>query len=369
MIEQIALRNFKAFKSHSFPVRPLTLLSGLNGSGKSSLIQVLLMLRQSFDAGSLKQNTVILNGPFAHLGTAQDVLNESASDENVAVAVTFSDSTSLNCELTFSDASTRLAQAAISGIISDSDPLFSSRFAFLSADRIVPQIHYGVPDQIISGRLGVRGEWTVNFLYEQGASNISILGAAHPAARSLQLAHQVEAWMGEISPGVQIHLEPQSGLDLIGLSYSFVARRDVSKRFRPTNVGFGVTYALPVVTAVLSSKPGDLVLIDSPEAHLHPRGQGKMAELFSLAAAEGVQLIVESHSDHVLNGIRLAVHDGIIPPEEVALLYFRWDAQNNPLSTTAARVLLDRNGRIEAWPEGFFDEFDRSLEALLGPGK
>ena len=78
MIEQIALKNFKAFRDHSFPIRPLTLLSGLNGSGKSSLIQVLLMLRQSFDAGSLKDNTVILNGPFVHLGTAQDVLNESA---------------------------------------------------------------------------------------------------------------------------------------------------------------------------------------------------------------------------------------------------------------------------------------------------
>jgi predicted ATPase len=369
MIEQIALRNFKAFKDHSFPIRPLTLLSGLNGSGKSSLIQVLLMLRQSFDAGSLKDHTVILNGPFAHLGTAQDVLNESASDENVAVAMTFRDSTSLSCELTFSNSSTRLARAAIAGEISDAHALFSSRFAFLSADRIVPQIHYGVPDQMTSGRLGVRGEWTASFLYEHGASTISILSAAHPSARSLQLAHQVEAWMGEISPGVQIHLEPQSGLDLIGLSYSFVARRDVSRHFRPTNVGFGVTYALPVVTAVLSSRPGDLVLIDSPEAHLHPRGQVRMAELFSLAAAAGVQLIVESHSDHVLNGIRLAVHDGIIPPEQVALLYFRWDAQNSPLSTTAVRVLMDRNGRIEAWPEGFFDEFDKSLETLLGPGK
>lgn len=367
MIEQIALKNFKAFKSHTFPVRPLTLLSGLNGSGKSSLMQVLLMLRQSFDAGSLKQNTVILNGPFAHLGTAQDVLNESASDESVAVGVRFKDDSSIDCELTFSNASTRLAEAVISGEISDSNSLFSSRFTFLSADRIIPQIHYGVPDQIVSGRLGVRGEWTVHYLYEHGASNISVLGAAHPSARSHQLGHQVEAWMGEISPGVQIHLEPEFGLDLIGLSYSFIARRDVSKRFRPTNVGFGVTYALPVVTAVLSSKPGDLILIDSPEAHLHPRGQGKMAEMFSLAAAAGVQVIVESHSDHVLNGIRLAVHDGIISPDQVALLYFRWDAQNNPLSTTTVRVLMDRNGRIEEWPEGFFDEFDRSLEALLSP--
>ena len=326
-------------------------------------------MRQSFDAGILQSNTVILNGPFARLGTARDLLNEAATNEKISIAIESSNRTPFNCELSFSDATARMVAAITFSDVSSLEPLFSPRFAFLSADRIIPQIYYGVPDQLIFGRLGVRGEWTIDYLNKNGTDVISITSAAHSSARSLQLVHQVEAWMGEISPGVQIHLEPNPGLDLIGLSYSFVARRDVSKRFRPTNVGFGVTYSLPVVTAILSSAPGDLLLIDSPEAHLHPRGQVKLAELFSLAAASGVQLVIESHSDHVMNGVRLAVHDGILPPEDVSLLYFRWDSQRNSLSTRVVKVLIDRDGRIEEWPEGFFDEFDKSLEALLTPRK
>jgi predicted ATPase len=173
--------------------------------------------------------------------------------------------------------------------------------------------------------------------------------------------------MGEISPGVQIHLDSRSELDLVGVTYSFVARRDVSRKFRPTNVGFGVTYALPIITACLAAKPGDLIIIESPEAHLHPRGQTKLAELLARAAKGGVQVVVESHSDHILNGLRLCVYNQILKPEEAQILYFRWDNTSDQFGTTVQEIAMDSHGRIAEWPEGFFDEFDRSLEALLRP--
>ena len=173
--------------------------------------------------------------------------------------------------------------------------------------------------------------------------------------------------MGEISPGVRVNLDARNDLDLVGVTYSFVARRDVSAEYRPTNVGFGVTYVLPVITAVLAAKPGDLIIIESPEAHVHPRGQTKLAELLARAASAGVQILVESHSDHILNGLRVCVHDGILGTEDLKILYFRWDVEAEEFGTTVKEIDVDRDGRIAEWPEGFFDEFDKSLEALLRP--
>lgn len=150
------------------------------------------------------------------------------------------------------------------------------------------------------------GEWAQFYLSRYGDASAPNPLVVHPGARSPQLKHQVEAWIGEISPGIQIHYERAETLDAVQMSYSFVAVRDTSARYRPTNVGFGVSYTLPVITALLCAKPGDLLLLESPEAHLHPRGQAKLGELLSRAAASGVQIIVESHSDHVMNGIRVA---------------------------------------------------------------
>ena len=173
--------------------------------------------------------------------------------------------------------------------------------------------------------------------------------------------------MGEVSPGLQLHFHGESTLDLVKLSYSFVARRETSSRYRPTNVGFGVSYTLPVVVALLSAEPGDLLLLESPEAHLHPRGQAKLAELLSLAASAGVQVIVESHSDHIMNGVRVAVHQSKLRAEQVRFFYFRWNPDDKTGATQVQEIKMDSEGRIGAWPDGFFDEIDRSLEILLTP--
>jgi len=109
-----------------------------------------------------------------------------------------------------------------------------------------------------------------------------------------------------------------------------------------------------------------LLLIENPEAHLHPRGQARIGELLALAASCGIQVVIETHSDHVLNGIRLLVHGGKLPPNELQLHFFQRRQQDGQSLVTSPHI--DKNGRIDQWPDGFFDEWDKSLEALLMPG-
>jgi len=92
-----------------------------------------------------------------------------------------------------------------------------------------------------------------------------------------------------------------------------------------------------------------------------------MGELISRAAAAGAQVVVETHSDHVLNGVRVAVHGGIIEPESVALHYFTRVEEEGRVHSSVESPVIDRNGRLDKWPEGFFDEWDKSLERLLVP--
>lgn len=191
----------------------------------------------------------------------------------------------------------------------------------------------------------------------------------HPASASSNLRDQVAAWMGEVSPGVRINLTPNMGTDTVSLRYSFafVSGKQVSNEFRATNVGFGITYTLPILVAILSSAPGALILIENPEAHLHPKGQSTMGELMAHAASCGIQIVVETHSDHVLNGIRVAVHDAKLSPDDVQLHFFRRREEDGLVEVVSPNV--DRDGRIDKWPDGFFDEWDKNLEALLEPRK
>jgi predicted ATPase len=77
--------------------------------------------------------------------------------------------------------------------------------------------------------------------------------------------------------------------------------------------------------------------------------------------------VIETHSDHVLNGIRLAVHGGKIKPEDVQLHYFQRQEKQGQGFTEVVSPRINRSGRIDKWPDGFFDEWDKSLEVLLEP--
>ena len=114
---------------------------------------------------------------------------------------------------------------------------------------------------------------------------------------------------------------------------------------------------------MLSAKPGSLLLIENPEAHLHPRGQSKLAELIALTAQSGVQVIIETHSDHIFNGILKAVSSSKVEKENVKVHYFELDETNTSINT---EIQFSDKGRILNPQKGFFDQFDDDLDELLG---
>ncbi|MEH2064652.1 MAG: DUF3696 domain-containing protein [Nostoc sp.] len=368
MITSLRLINFKRFDNQFLEFRPLTLISGLNSTGKSSVLQSLLLLRQSYQQDLLPKTGLALNGELVNIGTAQDALYESAKDNHISFEIIWEKYEGVwdfnyNPDKKEEDVLNVISEPNESEI--RQSYIFSKYFHYLQAERIGPRSFNEMSDYQVRRlrQIGTQGEYTAHFLYIYGDEAIPIANLSYPQAKSMNLIDQVEAWMREVSPGIRIKIEANSAMGLVTIKYFY----GDSNLYRATNVGFGITYTLSIIVAILSSPPGTLILVENPEAHLHPRGQGKMGELLALAASCDVQVVIETHSDHVLNGIRLAVHGGIIPPHYVQLHYFQQQEKQGQALTKVVSPRIDRNGRIDRWPDGFFDEWEKSLDVLLEP--
>ncbi len=381
MLRKLRLHNFKCFADETLDLGALTLLSGLNGSGKSSVIQSLLLLQQSHRSGLLQQGMLLLNGDLVQLGTAQDVTNESAKVEEIGgqsrevIGLTLEHEHGVaKWQFAYDpDADVLKAIGELPnpgpGIDTLMTSLFSEQANYLCAERLGPRPHFGTSDYVVrrQRQIGPRGEYAAHFLALFGKEPLALSTLGHLNAVSDSLSAHVEAWLGEFCPDVRINLTQHPTMDLMQVGYSFAvsAEYGTTNSYRPTNVGFGLTYTLPLVLVVLAAQPGSLLLLENPEAHLHPRGQARIGELLARAAAAGVQVVLETHSDHVLNGIRVAVHRGELEHKLVRLHYFTRAGTDEGIAHRVDSPQIDRAGRIDPWPEGFFDEYERSLEALL----
>ncbi|MEZ8224941.1 DUF3696 domain-containing protein [Vibrio splendidus] len=368
MLSLLSLEHFKSIKDHDFDLRALTIFSGFNGMGKSSALQSLLLLRQSFDKHLLPEVGLSLNGEYVGIGNGKDLLYSYAEEDYVKIEVCWEDS---HLELIFDyDENSDLQPLNKDCEITASafgESLFVSNFQYLSAERISPKSVYGVSEYAVNTKrsLGTNGEYTAHFLSEHGAEKLMIDELKHSKASSDTLIDNLNAWMSEITPGTKVITRLIPEINLASLHYQFESANELTDMFRPENTGFGLTYVLPVVTALLSSKPGDLLLIENPESHLHPSGQSIVAKIMSIAANNGVQILAETHSDHIINGIRASVKNKLISNDDIATHFLSRDLDSSEHSVDVELVDIDELGRIDNWPKGFFDEWDKSLDILL----
>ena len=362
MIEHLQLKNFKCFGEHTIPFGALTLLTGLNGTGKSSVIQALLALHQWWGP---HEGSAPWRGPLVNLGSFRDVLHEGATDDTVRIEASFGDQGT-----TYYEYPPRSTGEGVSPGSRIAAHLLQGELHYLSADRLGPRptLPFVEGDRASATPLGKKGQHVLWYLSHMGRVPVERAVRHHSEPRKT-LVPQANAWLGVVSPGAELDMKAIPEADCAVASYRFTGSADVpSRAFRAGNAGFGLSYALPPIVALLAPKrdrlnsADHLIIIENPEAHIHPAGQTSLAELAARAAAGGSQVILETHSDHVLNGVRLAVAEGILPPNQTVIHYF----ERSGLDVQITTPVLRPSGRFDIWPAGFFDQHERNLSRLIG---
>lgn len=365
MIRSVNLQNFKCFQDEQLEFRPLTLVVGANGAGKSSLLQAVLLAQQ---ASETTADYVKLNGPFLlNLGKAADVLCQYG-DARSGIGIEIVTTDGETCAWRFDE---RRKEEYVLGVAKRPEGARPFDLTYLNAERIGPRDTLDI-DSVSSDDLGVgvRGEFTAQVLAAHalaGRTRGQVREQLrHPTTEEegnlIQLGKQVELWIGDIAPGIEIRPLTLPDTNMSALR---IKRKGLTTEWlRPPNIGFGVSYALPIIVAGLLSQPGSMLLVENPEAHLHPAGQSRIGRFLATLAAAGVQVIAETHSDHVLNGIRLAAVESQHPirPDEIIVQYFHGD---DKASRRTQAIEVTARGGLSTWPTGFFDQSERDLAALL----
>ena len=207
MIDKIGLTNFKCFEKQTLRLGNITLLTGLNSSGKSTFIQSLLLLRQSHNQGLLPDFGLALNGDLIAIGTAQDALFEGAVEDQIGFKVNWKDGKEGEWLFNYdrvADVLSLNSKPTVTEIYNKS--LFNNSFQYLTAERIGPRPFFETSEfQVRQLRqIGTRGEYAAHFLSVYRDENIPNIALSHPKAESYSLIEQVRAWMSEVSPGTRI---------------------------------------------------------------------------------------------------------------------------------------------------------------------
>lgn len=373
MIESLVINGFKSLLGLAVPTARLNVLVGANAAGKSSLIQALLMLRQSVDTdGCLR--LLRLNGALFAGGKATDIFH-AAANRNIQLAVK-QDGQLFNVRASYDADSPNSREVNIDpSPLATAGALFARRdagFIYLNAERIGPRVRYPLPIEggRLEGLLGIQGEYVAHVLTSSAAMRDADIGK-YWAKKIRMLCAQAESdplveplkaqastVLDYVIPGASVNGTRFEELDNAGLHYS----QGEVDHIRPTHIGFGLSYALPAIVAPLIVDSHGLVIIENPEAHLHPLGQSRMGRYLALAASDGPQIFIETHSDHVVNGIRRAVRMGWIKSSDVLFHYF--EKQDGEESSRHTLIEVADTGALSAWPEGFFDQFENDLSQL-----
>lgn len=377
MIQKLKIKNFKSHRDTDLILKPLTILTGLNGSGKSTILQALLLLRQSFKKNRLDK-VLELNKPLCDIGVGKDALYQFADDEENNILFSIENNGN-NFQWIFSAKESENLKSTFLPLIKADIPvdlnslsLFSNDFQYISAGRL-PELKYGRDDYAVEkeNQISIEkgyGELVAQYLFHHSTKPVDP-ALKNSKSKFDELIYQTTAWEKEINSSVQVI--PIKEGEAYTIKYSFDGKKglDPTDEFKTENVGFGLTYALPIIVSILSSKKNSLLLIENPEAHLHPKGQSKLAELIALASQNGIQIIVETHSDHIINAILVACKKfedqkpGI--DKNLIQLYYFGEKDDRHASKYENIEILE-GGKISSQPNGFFDQTQNDLEFIMG---
>ena len=321
------------------PLGTLTLLTGRNSTGKSSIIQGLLFLGQNF-LSPLPNRKFSLNGDAVSLGAFFDVLDSLGGRDEFSIGISMENRSAL---WTFT------GEKESRGVVQKN----SGANPGLEYEYIQRLLHVSPKDAY-----DAEAKSAISFLYKNERQPVSdrILRDDAPPL----LLRQTGAWLAHFFPGAAFKLSPGKPADKIALQFR---SSETGEWHTPFNAGCGLSHILPILAGGLSAGGANprLLIVENPEAHLHPSAQSGIGMFLARAASAGAQVILESHSDHVLNGIRIAVKNSIIKPDDAKIHHFNPRGVNPRFITP----VISPRGRLDNWPSGFFDQMGKDIDQLL----
>lgn len=368
MHKELVIDNFKCFSEKTqIELGKINICLGCNSVGKSSVIQSCILLRQIYEQARMFEKTQVekyniqLNDVYGlQLGDSEHI-KSSKDKEDITLKVDGYEYklVSVNespMEMEIQNKYDILEMASQEG-------LFSDEFYYLNAERIGPR-NYQMIDSKMVNNCGVYGENTIHLLNSVGIKKVDEekCFSLDEAKKVNTVAKQVEYWMDYIIPGIEMNTD-----DVTDLRISKMRLRQPALDtgfLSPYNFGFGISYVLPIILTGLIAKKGSVFLVENPEAHLHPKGQSHIGFFLATMAFAGVQVIVETHSEHVLNGIRIAALKYKANPEDVCINFFSIKKNGDEMKHTIEKIRMNERMDLENWPEGFLDQEENDLRTL-----
>lgn len=342
----VRIKNFKCFTEQAIPMNNLTVLVGRNAVGKSSFIQACCLLGYS---SSANYGVVPLTfNEVQDLHSVEEVLNFNADEHLIEISCD-TDRAVFECDI---DNKQLIFKKYIG------DGAFACKY--LSAERLGPRLATKINSEDPYD-IGVFGQYSWGVLgkikNENKTFDESDKRIFSDSSSSSILIKQIERWLQFIVSDTELRVTNYEEVDQAKVKY----KSHNGEYLSSTNFGFGVTYALPVILMCLLAESDETLVIENPEAHLDPCGQSRMGQFLAQVVSSGVRVILETHSEHIINGVRLAILKDKLPCDNAVINFF---SQENGIVEVKG-IHLNEQAELAAWPTGFMDQEERDLAEIF----
>lgn len=334
MINSIHIENYKCIQNADVDIKPLTIVTGLNSTGKSTLVQSILL-------PELVQFSQIASS--SNISTLYETIRSkySRGNQNVVIRIAFEDSDKSREFIAYpTDETYQMYEFKLG---EGGPSLFDDKgIYYLSASRTISNTE----TKMASNRILINFDGSNVFSVFDSEKNNPVIQTLQKYEVSQTLQSQLNYWLSYIlEQKLEVTTEKPTD-ELVVIKYN----SDGLKNISPSNLGTGVTYLAKVLITCLRAKQGNVVLIENPEIHLHPSAQAKLGEFLAFMVNGGIQLIVETHCEHLINRVQYAVYNHEIKHDDVTILY------KGSITEPFNVIPLQTNGHFEVpFPEGFFD--------------
>jgi predicted ATPase len=364
-MDNLLIQNFKCFQDVAIPINALTIMAGANGNGKSTAIQALLFLRKTIEENckifeeyyiteraEIESNVSLNSGYMLSLGNSGFVLNRQLSGDEIIIGL--SDVTKeliVNYQTDITESQLFLKAQKITPTVAAILPILKKEFYYLNAERIGPRVSQAI--QFFDfPNAGYQGEFVAQLIAGTNYTLSIETERRHPKNQSPRLEQQVNAWLDELMP--RVNIVAKQSIETLTAQIQVENQYTKGDPTLATNIGFGISYVLPIIATGLIAAKGSYMIVENPEAHLHPSAQSKIGRFLSMVAQSGVNVIVETHSDHVINGIQIAAAKKEIDNNSVIINFFS-QTEDNP-QPMIENITINEKGELSKWPKGFFDQ-------------